>query len=131
MEYIKSLRSFFIYKIQKQKGEIKNPNWLINNRIGRENISVIGEPMKVIAYRNRDDIDVEFDGGVIAEHRSYSHFKIGRIGHPYIKNGAQGIFLTINNIKGKKVFDRYYHCQCSKCKLDTVMTFIEAKNHKC
>lgn len=26
LEYIKSLRSFFIYKIQKQKGEIKNEN---------------------------------------------------------------------------------------------------------
>ena len=114
-----------------QKGEIGNPNWIINSRVGQKNISVIGEPMKVIAYRSRDDIDIEFEGGIIAKHKSYSHFKTGKIGHPYIKNSVRGAILTINNITGKKVFDRYYHCQCSKCKMDTVMTFIEAKNHKC
>ena len=115
-----------------QKGEVKNPYYWQNKRIGEVIVSRIGEPMKIVAYRKRDDIDVEFEGNIVVEHTNYSQFETGRVGHPYIKNnGMQIPVLTINNITGKKVFDRYYHCQCSKCKLDTVMTFIEAKNHKC
>lgn len=36
----------------------------------------------VIKYRNSKDIDVQFDDGVIAFHKSYDAFKKGYILHP-------------------------------------------------
>lgn len=35
--------------------------------------------MKIIAYRNKRDIDIQFEDGVIVEHRKYSDFKAGAI----------------------------------------------------
>lgn len=35
--------------------------------------------MKIIAYRNKRDIDIQFEDGVIVEHRKYSDFKTGAI----------------------------------------------------
>ncbi len=114
-----------------KNGEIENPNFY-NFRIGETKIANCGEPMKIIAYRSSSDIDIEFEGGIIVGHKNYRWFKKGEIGHPYIQSrGKQLPTLAINNITGKKVFDKYYHCQCSKCNLNTIMTFIEAKNHKC
>ena len=41
-----------------------------------------GEKMTIIAYRNCEDIDIQFDDGVIVYNRKYNKFKIGRIKHP-------------------------------------------------
>lgn len=35
--------------------------------------------MKIVAYRNKRDIDIQFEDGVIVEHRKYSDFKAGAI----------------------------------------------------
>ena len=35
--------------------------------------------MKIIIYRNKRDIDVQFEDGFIAKHRKYSDFKNGAI----------------------------------------------------
>ena len=39
----------------------------------------------IIEYRNRDDIDVEFEDGTIREHMRYSCFKKGSIANPNLK----------------------------------------------
>ena len=41
-----------------------------------------GEKMTIIAYRNCEDIDIQFDDGVVVYNRKYNKFKIGRIKHP-------------------------------------------------
>ena len=35
--------------------------------------------MKIIIYRNKRDIDVQFEDGFIAKHRKYSDFKNGQL----------------------------------------------------
>ena len=41
--------------------------------------------MKIIAYRNSEDIDIEFldDHHYIKEHNNYHNFKIGQVKNPY------------------------------------------------
>lgn len=41
-----------------------------------------GEEMKIIRYANYDDIDVQFDDGVVVEHRNYGAFLKGQIKNP-------------------------------------------------
>ena len=57
---------------------MKNEN-KAKERIGEENISTNGMKMKIIAYRNAGDIDVQFEDGTIVKHKSFSHFKDGKI----------------------------------------------------
>jgi hypothetical protein len=47
----------------------------------------MGTPMKIINYRSRNDIDIEFldDFHYIKEHQTYSNFKNGSIKNPYDK----------------------------------------------
>lgn len=47
-------------------------------RLGKTGISKYGFPMKIIEYRNAEDIDVDIDG-VIVQHKKYKHFKSGNI----------------------------------------------------
>ena len=113
-----------------KKGEIKNPYFSKVGEISKAHS--IGGNIKLIAYRSAADVDVEFEDGSIVKNRTYEMFKTGRIKHPYIKkNGMQTPQFQINSIFGIQVFDKYYHCKCSKCELNTVMTFKEAKEHKC
>ena len=48
-------------------------------RCGEESYTIRGERMKIIQYRNADDIDILFDNGYIATHKRYANFKSGRI----------------------------------------------------
>ena len=50
------------------------------DRIGETNIANNGLKMKVIAYRNCHDIDVEFETGEIVYNASYNNFTRGGIG---------------------------------------------------
>lgn len=57
---------------------MKNEN-KAKERIGEESISTNGQKMKIIAYKNSADIDVQFEDGNIVKHKSYGHFKEGKI----------------------------------------------------
>ena len=50
--------------------------------IGERGVTKSGRGMVIVAWRCKQDIDVLFDDGYLAEHRRYSNFKCGAIGHP-------------------------------------------------
>ena len=52
------------------------------DRTGEIGYNNQGEKITIIAYRNCDDIDVQFEDGTIVYNRKYGKFKIGRIKHP-------------------------------------------------
>lgn len=57
------------------RGKIRNPNYRINETSVHKN----GETMRVVAYRESADIDVQFDDGTIVSHTSYSSFLKGTV----------------------------------------------------
>lgn len=58
----------------------------IVNRVGEVKKANNGLMMRIIAYRSRRDIDIEFEDGVIVYHRRYDNFILGSIKHPNVKN---------------------------------------------
>ena len=80
-----------------RKGKIANPNYNVYSKVGESKVANNGLYMKIIAYRNYDDIDVEFENNDIVN-TTYSAFKSG-----YVKN---------KNVKGftkryREVRDKY------------------------
>ena len=65
-----------------KKGNIKNPNLLLNKRIGENNIAYNGQKMTIIAYRGCRDIDIQFEDGTIVTNKNYKAFIIGKIKNP-------------------------------------------------
>lgn len=57
------------------------------NHLGEVRKNNKGTKMKIIVYRRRDDIDVQFldENGYIATHKTYFGFKLGQIKNPYDK----------------------------------------------
>lgn len=55
-----------------------------SDRIGETKIMNNGMKAKITNYKNSRDIDVMFENGQIAYHKSYDNFKIGNIGLPRI-----------------------------------------------
>ena len=65
-----------------QDGGIKHPNSKGNrfiNRIGENNVNNQGLKMTIIKYRSSNDIDVQFEDGYIAEHKTFKNFRTGKI----------------------------------------------------
>lgn len=56
--------------------------------IGQEKIANNGLKMKIVNYRNSNDIDVEFEDGYMARHKSLGSWKSGTIAHPKYPNGT-------------------------------------------
>ena len=81
-----------------RKGNIKPPDL----RIGEVSFANNGMQMKIIAYRSCTDIDIQFEDGVVVEHKSYKKFKEGKIGYPnfYLKNR---VGLSIINKEGHRM----------------------------
>ena len=73
-----------------KKGTIKHPT--VNamnikstkNHIGETNIAKNGLKMTIIAYKNIQDIDIQFEDGTIVYNKYYSSFRKGQIKHPDI-----------------------------------------------
>ena len=77
----------------------KRPNQIqrhAESRIGEVNYNNSGMRMTLIAYRNRNDVDIQYDDGTIVEHKSYSEFKKGNIGYP-------GTHALVENTKKKYI----------------------------
>lgn len=56
------------------------------NRIGEKNINTKGHLMTIIAYRDANHIDIEFEDGTIVYNKKYEKFKDGLIKNPNLKN---------------------------------------------
>lgn len=75
------------YKVFK-RGGINNPNYpfsQIIDRTGEENVNIYGSKMKIIKYKNANNIDVQFEDGYICYNTHYQYFKKGSIVSPYDK----------------------------------------------
>ena len=53
------------------------------DRIGEQNRNLSGNLMTIIRYENSKDIDVQFENGIVVQHRKYVEFKKGKIGLPF------------------------------------------------
>lgn len=60
-------------------------NFTMANREGETIRAKNGEMMKIVKYRKAIDVDVQFEDGTIAEHKSYYSFKKGLIKKPRTK----------------------------------------------
>ena len=102
---------------------------LKEQRLGQEGINNQGLKMTIINYRNNHDIDVQFEDGVIIEHKDYYNFKKGSIAHP-IRENLGILYSQIaqmivndkrNNITMKDMFEisphshQYFYFKCNKC----------------
>ena len=123
-----------------KKGYLSNPNVPIDNkqkqridrqkynRLGKISENTQGIPMKIIEYRTEKDIDVQFENGVIVQHKRYSKFCEGKIKNPFP--------YVMNNISiDKRAYIykniRNFYCHCLICGHRDIMTIEEIKQHKC
>ena len=66
-------------------GALNNPNikrTTGRGRIGQVNTNCQGLKMKIIDYLSAEDVTVQFEDGMIVEHRKYTCFQKGSINHP-------------------------------------------------
>ena len=53
-------------------------------RLGQIGKNLRDEIMKIVVYRNSNDVDIMFiDDGSITKHKAYKHFTSGKIAHPF------------------------------------------------
>lgn len=96
-----------------KKGMINNPNYAFSQTIdrnGEENINNYGSKMKIIRYKNANDIDVIFENGYICYNTYYKYFKNGSIISPYDKTVLNVGYLGVGNynyIKNHKNTNQY------------------------
>ena len=83
------------------------------DRTGEESISTKGQVMTIIAYRNANDIDIQFEDGNIALHKHYSHFVKGNIENPMDKERRDDRLgeVRFNNQGCKMVITKYISSQ--------------------
>lgn len=60
-----------------------------NEHIGETNRAKNGLMMTIIAYRKYDDLDIQFEDGIIVTNKQYGAFKRGDIQHPSINARVQ------------------------------------------
>lgn len=92
-----------------KNGEIQDPTVPLarfKNRTGEKNVATNGMQMTITAYYGNRDIDITFENGIIAHHKTYTAFKDGCIKIPNL----------INHIKIKEFaykFKNEWHYICS------------------
>ena len=64
------------------------PSTAKTDRLGETITATNGMQMKIIAYRNAMDIDVEFEDGTIVASRTYSSFRNGTISNPNLRTSS-------------------------------------------
>ena len=80
-----------------KRGNIKHPE----NRVGEVNRAKNGMLMKIIAYRSSQDIDIQFEDGVIIENKDYRSFKEGEVGHPERVYSKMRVGEEVTNKQGE------------------------------
>lgn len=71
-----------------------------NKRLGETQLAANGLRIKIITYRNANDLDIQFEDGVIVKHKTYRLFKKGHIKHPSHSSFSQNRQKTIQNRLG-------------------------------
>jgi len=66
------------------RGQIAPPEYQETYRLGESNKASNGMMMTIIAYRMCQDIDIQFEDGVIVYHQTYYMFRRGQIKHPTV-----------------------------------------------
>lgn len=82
-------RPYYNFKV----GTVRHPSISISRcgyylgdlRVGETSVSTAGQSMKIIVYRNAQDLDVQFEDGMIVKHRTYRRFKDGQIANPNLR----------------------------------------------
>lgn len=100
-----------------KRGSIAHPEdgkfgakWKYPNRLGEESISAKGEKMKIVAFNNGHNFDVQFEDGTIIHCTSYTDFQKGYIKNPnyYAKTRVGEEVIAKNGLKAKIV--KYIDC---------------------
>lgn len=73
-------------------------------RVGEVNRSKAGQLMKIIAYRNAMDIDIQFEDGAVVRNKSYGNFKNGHIRNYNSK--CYDTTVKLDNIIGETVVNK-------------------------
>lgn len=107
-----------------KSGTIKHPNISANfkDRTGETSIASNGMQMKIITYKNANDIDIEFEDGTIVYNRTYGSFKKKSIKNPKYKKCKH--VSTFHN-------EKIYLCTCRKCNQKHVLKLSEMKDFEC
>ena len=87
-----------------KNGYVKNPNFF-QNRIGETQTAKNGLEMKIIAYHDSSNIDIEFEDGTVVKKKRYDHFVAGKIKHPKYnpQRKDKRIGETSQSISGQKM----------------------------
>ena len=83
-------------------GEITNPNYMKNLRLGETNVAKCGLEMKIVEYRSCEDLDVEFEDGVVVKNKRYGDFQKSDIAHPnyqYMNSASVNEFAILYYLK--------------------------------
>ena len=105
-------------------GHIRNPILYKKLKMGNTNTSVEQLKITIIDYRGANDIDIQFEDGVIVQHQKLRDFNAGRIYYPAYPIKLKQIAYTYKN-------DNNYYCTCSKCGLSDIMSVKEIREHIC
>lgn len=111
-----------------QSGYIKHPHDRgrgFKDRTGETHIALNGLKTTIENYRQYNDIDIRFENGMLATHKSYGHFVRGIVGLPkYINNIHIKELAYIHNNEW------FYICEHSDWNEDKVLSVKEIYNHK-
>lgn len=77
--YGRTYNAFKKGKIKKPRIEKYSRNNKHNERIGIESINLNGLKIKIVEYRNSNDIDVKTEDGRVLKHQTFKKFKDGKI----------------------------------------------------
>lgn len=95
-----------------KRGSIAHPEdgkfgakWKYPNRLGEESISLKGEKMKIVAFTNVHNFDVQFEDGTIVHCTCYTDFQKGYIKNPnyFAKTRVGEEVIAKNGLKAKIV----------------------------
>ena len=79
------------------RGSILNPN-VKTSKIGEKSVSTAGQTMIIIAYRNAEDVDIQFEDGTVVQHKYYKCFLRGTVTNPnYNVSQRIGMKKVMNN----------------------------------
>ena len=117
-----------------KKGKIANPNTKasVENRLGKIRIMNCGMKATIIRYNGVHDIDIRFEDGKVAEHKTYGAFKKGGIAHRSLSlsHGSKDFHGFICKQGFIDEGRTLYECICKHCGLEDVLTPQEMIEHE-
>ncbi len=126
---IRTHRTYHSFKL----GDISHPKHAHNMgavRVGMTKTSTNGMKMSIIAYNNANDIDIQFEDGVVLRHQQYCKFESGHIRRRMqLPFQIGSVVATAYAYNYDQVIN--YYCKCANCGCTDIMTIDEMKSHIC